>query len=102
VDAAGYDVDRGVPIGEGCSSCGKADPEAIPDISWAQVTKHFVESMIAWGKAGLPVVTDEEHTRRYALCQRCPQFKKFYCKLCKCVVYTKTKVATEKCPLGGW
>ena len=104
VNAAGYDVDRPRTSGNpGCPSCAaKANDPVFPEMTWPQVMQHFASSMVEWAKSGLATVSSGEHKRRYTLCQSCPQYTRYHCKICKCLVYTKTKMATEKCPLGGW
>lgn len=107
IQATGYDADNGRvtrPKGQGgCVGCGApVDPNALPELSWAQVASNFTESMKQWAAAGMPVVSDREHERRYAACKSCPSFKGYYCVHCKCIAYAKSKLGTEYCPLGGW
>lgn len=51
-----------------------------------------------------PRATDEEATRRYTICQSCPELLKLtkQCKKCGCFMYGKTKLAKATCPLGKW
>jgi len=103
-----YDEDRGRTVAtklrSGCSGCGskEVDPDALPEITWAGVVKHLAESMAEWQKSGFATVGHAEHERRYEICKGCPKFQGYYCKLCRCPCYSKTKLATEYCPLGGW
>lgn len=68
-------------------------------MTWPQVVVHFTTSMAAWAKSGFRVVSRAEHGARYAKCKICPKFLNFYCTICKCPAYTKSKLATEECPL---
>ncbi len=47
-------------------------------------------------------VNDEEHSRRMAICAACEFFTGVTCRKCGCVAKWKTKLATEKCPVGEW
>lgn len=51
-------------------------------------------------------VSSEEQSRRMAICHACVgpdgHFNGRTCDLCGCVVNWKTKLATEKCPIGKW
>lgn len=61
-------------------------------------------SMAEWKKAGFPTVDGQPYVERIRTCKDCPkgQYQWFQCKHCKCVIYTKAKVATEDCPFGLW
>lgn len=48
------------------------------------------------------IVSDQEHDRRFAICQACEHFTGTSCRLCGCIAKFKTKLATEKCPIGKW
>ncbi|NDB81618.1 MAG: hypothetical protein EB127_02530 [Alphaproteobacteria bacterium] len=44
---------------------------------------------------------------RRNICKSCPEKKKFfnnieYCGQCYCVIYLKTAISSEKCPLEKW
>jgi hypothetical protein len=89
----------------GCAGCGApVDPDALPALTWPQVLANFGESMERWVAAGMPLTPGPEHDRRNGICNsnQCGQFRGYYCKLCKCVTYTKSGLATEYCPLGKW
>lgn len=44
----------------------------------------------------------EEIKRRLEICEGCEFYKNGTCQKCGCVIRFKTKLATEKCPLGKW
>jgi hypothetical protein len=107
VAAAGYMDDLPVPTPElpavsatGC--CGQVPEGDIKPMSWGEVWRHLVTAMEDWKKAGYPVVTGEVYTERTSTCKACVQYQWFQCKMCKCVIYTKAKLATEDCPIGLW
>jgi hypothetical protein len=39
---------------------------------------------------------------RREVCMLCPQRLGWLCAECKCIIHEKTKVASERCPLGVW
>ena len=49
-------------------------------------------------------VSDEIFTKRYSICQECPQFFKptKQCKLCLCIMPAKAKLEEADCPLKKW
>ena len=110
VDGVGYMEDIPVPVPEhpavgasGC--CGAGNPgDEIKPMSWIEVWHHLMAAMQDWRKAGFPIVSSEVYSKRVNTCKACPkgQYQWFQCKNCKCVVYTKAKLATEDCPLGLW
>lgn len=109
VDAAGYMDDLPVPTPElpavsatGC--CGQVPEGDIKPMSWGEVWRHLMVAMEDWKKAGFPVVSGEAYVNRIRTCKACPkgQYQWFQCKNCKCVIYTKAKLATEDCPFGLW
>ena len=70
----------------------------MPPITWVEVARQFASSAIRWTAEGFPVVSTQEHGERYGKCKSCTRFVGFYCSLCRCVAYLKTKLATESCP----
>lgn len=48
--------------------------------------------------------SEPEATRRYDLCQSCPEFIKLtsQCKKCGCIMSLKTKLEKATCPIGKW
>lgn len=105
IQNADYAPDREVPKpgeGGGAGCCGQAAD--MPPVSWGQVVGQFKSAMVDWTKAGLPVVSQEEHSQRVGTCRsnECGQYWLFYCKQCKCVAFLKAKLATEDCPKGLW
>jgi hypothetical protein len=94
---AGYDEDTAPePVAPMPLCCGQNND--MPDLTWAQVLAIFSKSMTNWAKAGLPMVPSQARENRLQACSTCPHKKNFWCKLCKCVCYLKTAIATEKCP----
>ena len=101
VQGAEYATDRAVnqTIPEHKECCNKSK---LPPTTWAEVSKQFMSSVVAWIKSGLALTSAKQHGFRYGRCQACDRFKEFYCTECKCVAYIKAKLLTEKCPLGKW
>ena len=88
--------------GVGC--CGaKGDGELEP-LTWAQVWRHLMEALSKWQAAGYPTVASETYIERIRICQDCPQkqYQWFQCRHCRCIVFSKAKLATETCPFGLW
>lgn len=74
------------------------------------IAKKAVQAVLAlakWAKAGMPVVSDEEYTRREGICYACEHFTgkvgllKIFCKKCGCSK-KKLAMASEACPIGKW
>lgn len=105
IQNAGYSPDIEVepakpPSGECCGKGG--DPDLKP-MSWADAAKHLAAAMAQWVRDGCPLTTDEIYQERVGTCQDgCPHFRWFQCRLCKCPIFTKAKVPTEKCDAGRW
>lgn len=109
VEGAGNLVDVPVPTPElpaigGSGCCGASAEKEIAPMTWGQVWRHLMESMASWQKAGFPVVTADEYVARIRVCRNCPkgQYQWFQCKHCRCIVYSKAKLATEVCPFDLW
>jgi hypothetical protein len=107
-DAADYYPDspaKQIPVVEPAECCGKgrSDPELKP-MSWPQVAAHLMESIKKWKEGGFPLLEGEAYERRITTCKACPsgQFKWFQCRVCRCLIYTKAKLATETCPAKHW
>lgn len=51
-----------------------------------------------------PRATEEEASRRYAMCLECPRLIKAtrQCRECGCIMPIKTKIADAVCPIGKW
>lgn len=47
-------------------------------------------------------VSDEVRAHRLVECIRCSHFDGSQCKVCTCFVELKTRVSTERCPIGRW
>lgn len=49
-------------------------------------------------------VSEEEASRRFAICEECPRLVKLtkQCKECGCFMNLKTKLEKAECPIGKW
>lgn len=109
VDAVGYMDDLPLPTPElpavaGFGCCGaKVEGDLVP-LSWGEVFRHLLASVEKWRKEGFPTVDGAPYVERIRICRECPkkQYQWFQCKHCKCIVYSKAKLATEDCPYGLW
>lgn len=106
INAADYardkEVDLSSPQGN-CKSCGKTPPEIAP-MTWPEALAHLAASMKEWRSKGFPLCEGQAYASRTETCKKCPghHYAWFQCRLCKCLVYTKAKLATETCPAGYW
>jgi len=109
IQGVGYMDDLPVPTPElpavssqGC--CGAAVDGELAPLTWGEVWRHLMVSVAEWQKAGYPTVNGEAYVQRINTCRGCPkgQYQWFQCKHCKCIVYSKAKLATEDCPYGLW
>lgn len=94
---AGYAPDK--PVAEEVRVKDCCGTIAAPPLTWSKVLQQFAAAMLRWISEGCPVVDAQRHAERYGRCKACPKFVGFYCQVCRCVAYLKTKVATEVCPL---
>jgi hypothetical protein len=69
---------------------------------WTEVLREFTGAMIKWAKSGLGVVDSKTHSQRYGICTGCDQLKNHRCVDCGCIVYIKSKLESESCPLKKW
>lgn len=108
VEGAGYYPDspaKVVPVVEPAECCGKGRAELeLKPLSWPEAARHLQESIAKWRAAGFALVEGEVYENRLKVCKTCPsgQFKWFQCRACKCLIYTKAKLATETCPAKHW
>jgi hypothetical protein len=53
---------------------------------------------------GIDRVDEETASKRYSICQSCPELVKLtkQCKKCGCFMTAKTKLEKATCPLGKW
>jgi len=107
VDAVGYQENRPIPepqLPDAAKCCGKAPEGELRQLNWAQVWAHLLRAVADWKQAGFALVDETTYARRLAVCQGCPrgQYAWFQCRHCRCIVYTKAKLATESCPYGLW
>lgn len=108
IQGVGYMEDLPVPTPEmpeirGCATCGATEGELKP-LTWIEVVNHLVVAGKAWREAGFPLTPEPAYSQRIATCKGCPshQYKWFQCRHCRCIVYSKAKLATEDCPFGHW
>jgi len=49
-------------------------------------------------------VSDEEASKRFSICEECPELIKItkQCKQCGCFMKMKVKLKEAKCPIGKW
>ena len=78
-----------------CGCCNNADK----DLSLKSVMSSYLKSMARWAEQGFPVVDNVTHQNRIAICNECIYKRKFRCSQCNCLIYVKTKLASEACPL---
>lgn len=73
-----------------------------------QKAANFAAAAARHVAAGMPIATDEERERRYAICQQCQHFDGSACTLCGCPVVRERKFvsklswADQHCPAGKW
>lgn len=63
------------------------------------VMSSYLKSMKKWSEQGFPVVDNNTHQSRINVCNACVHKRKFVCSYCNCIIYIKTKLASEQCPL---
>jgi len=53
---------------------------------------------------GIERVDEKTASKRYSICQACPELVKLtkQCKKCGCFMTAKTKLEKATCPLGKW
>lgn len=102
LDGAAYDVETEVspPFRPTCASC--VVDEKMPEMTWPEVVAHFASAMVRWAAAGMPLVSEEVHSQRNVTCRDCPRRKGHWCSICHCLIYLKSKLATEQCPEYRW
>jgi hypothetical protein len=108
IEGVGYMEDLPVPTPEmpeagGCATCGATDGDLAP-MTWPEVVRHLMEAGKKWREAGYPLTPDKAYVERINTCKTCSkgQYKWFQCRHCKCLIYTKAKLASEDCPYGLW
>ena len=80
----------------------KATTAPKKSIKPVAVAKQFASSMKAWAKSGFKVAAKPKHAARYAICCTCQFMVGHFCPKCDCLAFAKTKLETEKCPIGKW
>ena len=79
--------------------------EEAPKHGFLGLAKNLATSLIAWQKAGRPVVTSEQWDARLAICRGCEYWQEIgttnvaRCKKCGCSS-GKLLLATSRCPLN--
>ena len=102
--AAGYlpDVQLNLPVMPAVTGGCCGSPDEIKPMTWPQVWQHLFGALADWKKSGFALASNYVYAERIKTCKACPQYKFFQCRNCKCMVYTKAKLASENCPLGCW
>lgn len=105
VQGADYAPDRNVrpapevPMPGNC--CG-SDADLKP-MNWSQAASHLTASLATWARDGFKTTPDDVYNERVGTCQdNCPSYKWFQCRMCKCLVFTKAKIPSERCPAERW
>lgn len=49
-----------------------------------------------------PIAPTAEVMMREGRCSRCCHYDDGQCRICKCLILSKTLLATEACPVGRW
>lgn len=76
--------------------------------SLLEKAKNFATASAQHIAAGMPMASEEEIERRFAICQTCPFLKDSVCSKCGCPVKRERKFlsklawADQKCPEGHW
>lgn len=80
----------------------KLEQHQMPSL-WQQM-KNLTGSMIHYAKNGFGNVSEEEYTKRIAICEGCEFFEKNHrrCFRCGCFVDGKAKLSSEICPENKW
>lgn len=82
--------------------CTEAADAAVVPLSYAQAAVGFAKSMAKAIEAGMPLVSDAVYGQRVGVCHGCGEFNHFQCRICKCLIWAKAKLATEDCPKRLW
>lgn len=83
-------------------------PRADPGPSLVQKAANFATAAVQHVAAGMPMASDEEVARRFAICQACEHFDGDACRKCGCAVkrertfFSKLSWASQSCPVGKW
>ncbi len=81
--------------------CCQPEGDLVP-LSMGEVVRHLMHSVEEWKNGGFPLVSESAYVERTRTCKICDDYKWFQCKQCRCIIYSKAKLATEKCPRGLW
>jgi hypothetical protein len=82
----------------------KALARKYSDPSFLRKVASAADAGLNWALQGFPVVTNEQHATRMALCQACEFWEAGLvdrCTKCGCSSL-KLWLATEQCPVGKW
>lgn len=77
-------------------------------LSLMQKVANFAKAAVKHVASGMPMASEEEINRRFAICQTCPFLKNGACTKCGCPVNREKKFisklawADQKCPVGHW
>jgi len=80
----------------------KTYPRIVAHFVWVSIRLawHFTCAMARWAKADFPVTTVENRKKRRNICNGCADGK--FCPYCKCWLWLKILLETEKCPKDKW
>ena len=106
VEGASYMEDHPVvtpetPVVKAC--CGGAGAD-VRELTYAEAAKAFAADMKIWAAAGFPLLSAAQYSARISVCSACPggHYKWYQCRLCKCIMMSKAKLATTDCMAGYW
>jgi hypothetical protein len=87
----------------------RARDQAVPEPpSFLEKIKNFTQATVKHVAAGMPMATDGEVARRYAICMGCEFMKDGACTKCGCPLVREKKYisklswADSECPVGKW
>ena len=66
--------------------------------------KMFLSTFLKWAKNGFKFEEEQVQKARLSICNSCPELIKprYQCKICGCMMKTKTKISGASCPLKKW
>ena len=84
--------------------CAEVPEGELKPLGAKEILEHMLQAVKAWKEAGFPLAEDAVYHQRLRICRSCPknQYQWFQCRHCRCIVYSKAKLATEVCPYGLW
>lgn len=91
-----------------CRRCIRDGLNSTHPLTFAERAKNFAVASAKHIAAGLPMASEEEIARRFAICQACEFYKDGACQKCGCPVVREKKFisklawADQSCPVGKW